>query len=94
MTVTLTFCGKVVTLKSTDTVLSGSVSSAEAAVSLIPRDLGYYLRTVIAFSLTHASGPCHELSRSCRSQFDSVEKDCFLAVTASFAASFSTKFQG
>jgi len=93
MAVTLSSCGKAKTWTSSDTARCfGSV--CVAAVSPTPRGSRYYLKAVIAFSLTHAFGLYRGLTRSCRSQFGSVEKDCFLAVTANFAASSFTKFQG
>ena len=85
--------GKAKTWTSTDTAHFGNV------YAVIPTLQGskYYLETVIAFSLTRASGLCHEWSRRCRSQFIdylSIVKDCFAAVTASSAASFFTRIQG
>ena len=90
MAVTRSFCRKAVTSKSTDTARFGTVY----AISPTLQCSRYYLRTVIAFSMTRASGLSRELSRCYCSPFDSVEKDCFAAVTASSAASFFTKFQG
>lgn len=89
MAVTRSFCGKAVTWKSTDTARFGSVY----AISPTLQGSRYYLKTVIAFSLTRACGLSRELIRSYCSQFGSVEKDCFAAVTASSAASFFTNFQ-